>query len=319
MRRAQVRASHILCALGVTALSACNGGGSGTAVRPTPFTSWSNVQPNSTVVAEGIAQSGTVEYTLGGFLPTDTTVTSVGTVTAVENATATVSYDSSRTLTSLSISTPSASVSWSTGRGDTIDCTSAFGLCAAENRSATATGVAADPDDLGWNYQTFGVWTYETSSAVSPRTGNIGAISVGAKTPVSALPTTGTAVYNGLSAGFYVDSAGQPYLTGADVSATVDFGPARSVQFTTSNTNRANLNTGVSVGDANLNLSGTLSIATGTSQFTGTVTTGGAPLAGTATGSFYGPAYEEIGGIYNLKNPAPGSTEALIGGFGGNR
>ena len=49
-------------------------------------------------------------------------------------------------------------------------------------------------------------------------------------------------------------------------------------------------------------MNGTLNHAAGSNQFTGTVTATG--LSGSATGNFYGPAAQEIGGIYNLTGTA---------------
>jgi hypothetical protein len=40
-------------------------------------------------------------------------------------------------------------------------------------------------------------------------------------------------------------------------------------------------------------------------------------LIGTATGQFYGPVAQEIGGVLSLK--ALGSQETMVGGFGGKK
>lgn len=307
----------VLCALGLGIVSACGGGGGGSAVtmpvRPTPFTSWSATAPNTAVVAEGISQSAPDTFTVGG-LSGHVTVTSVGAFSAVEDSSAVLSFDASRELRSLSVSTPSASASWSTATpGDTVVCNA--GLCTAAN--STGSGIVANPYDpgMGWNYQTFGVWTYETNGGVGFRNGNIGAISVGARTPVGALPTIGTAVYSGLAAGLYIDSAGVPFLTAASMSANVNFG-TRSVQLSTTGTNLTNLNTSALSSDPGLNLSGALSYLSGSNRFSGNVTTASGALTGTATGSFYGPFAEEIGGIYSLTGTGP---EAMTGGFGGKQ
>ena len=284
---------------------------------PTTFTSWSAVQPNLNVTVDGISQSAADTFTVDGFTG-DIKVTGTGSFSAVENASATLSFDSNRELRSLSISTPSASVSWNTVRpGNSIVCNA--GLCAADN--ATGSGIVADPYDLslGWNYQTFGVWSYETDGTVSPRTGNIGTMSIGARTPANAIPRTGTAVlYSGRAAGFYINGAGEPFVTGANMSALVDF-ENRIVQFSTTATHLTDLNNpGLPLLDASLNLSGTLTYSPGSNQFTGNdVRTASQTLIGEATGSFYGPAAQEIGGIYNLKGT--GLVEAMTGGFGGKR
>ena len=119
--------------------------------------------------------------------------------------------------------------------------------------------------------------------------------------------------------GHYVDPAGTENLAFADMTATVDFG-ARSIGFNTTNTQQtADLAT-ISAND-NLNLSGTLTYAPGVNQFSGPVTTvgggvGNAPMTGTATGSFYGPAAEEIGGGFSARGAG---VSGYMGAFGGRK
>jgi hypothetical protein len=63
-----------------------------------------------------------------------------------------------------------------------------------------------------------------------------------------------------------------------------------------------------------LNLTGVWNYNLGTSQFSGDVASVNGML-GSASGRFYGPNAEEIGGIYSLT----GSGATLFGGFGGKR
>jgi hypothetical protein len=76
---------------------------------------------------------------------------------------------------------------------------------------------------------------------------------------------------------------------------------------------------------ARAHLTGNLSIASESNQFSGSVTAPGTPaLAGTATGRFYGPAVgpavpaapAEIGGVFSLKGTGP---QTMLGGFGGKQ
>jgi hypothetical protein len=53
----------------------------------------------------------------------------------------------------------------------------------------------------------------------------------------------------------------------------------------------------------------------GSSQFSGSITSGNG-LAGSATGRFYGPKAEEIGGVYGLQSS---NGSRMVGGFGGKR
>ncbi|MBP7713063.1 MAG: transferrin-binding protein-like solute binding protein [Gammaproteobacteria bacterium] len=146
-----------------------------------------------------------------------------------------------------------------------------------------------------------------------------GTFSLGALTPVSSIPTLGTATYLGATLGHYVDPAGTENLAFADVTATVDFG-ARSIGFNTTNTHQTAGLATISAND-NLNLSGTLTYAPGVNQFSGPVTTvgggvGNAPMTGTATGSFYGPAAEEIGGGFSARGAG---VSGYMGAFGGRK
>ncbi|HEX5477193.1 MAG TPA: hypothetical protein VFX09_05000, partial [Burkholderiales bacterium] len=62
---------------------------------------------------------------------------------------------------------------------------------------------------------------------------------------------------------------------------------------------------------------GTLTYTNGINHFSGPVITGGAtPLTGNATGRFYGPSVEEIGGVYSLSGTG---LSRMLGGFGGKR
>jgi hypothetical protein len=65
-----------------------------------------------------------------------------------------------------------------------------------------------------------------------------------------------------------------------------------------------------------LDLTGTLTYAPGSSQFIGPVTSGNG-LSGNANGRFYGPAAQEIGGVYSLTGIDP--LMRMLGAFGGRR
>jgi hypothetical protein len=204
------------------------------------------------------------------------------------------------------ISTPATTLS-STG---TFSTNCANSLCVVTPGAiSTTTIVLADSTSLGWNYQTFGIWSQEISASSY----QFGAISAGAATPGSAIPTLGTAVFTGIAAGSYVDPAGARFMTFANMSANVNFA-TQNIAFSTTNTATSAFGvTGTTTAAPNLNLSGTLTYAAGTNQFTGGVSATG--LAGNATGRFFGPAAEEIGGLYNLT----GAGGTMSGAFGGKR
>ena len=144
----------------------------------------------------------------------------------------------------------------------------------------------------------------------------IGAFSIGTPTSGDALPSTGSAAFNGVAHGFYFDPVtGYPYATSAKMTANANFG-TRSVQFSTSETRRANYELGIQASDNGLNLAGTLSYSPGVNALSGSIQTQNGLLKGQAAGRFYGPAAEEIGGVYAVQDTGVGR---MVGGFGGKR
>ena len=230
-------------------------------------------------------------------------------------ATADVTVDATGEFTSLDFTSAAGSrMSFSASAGDTLGMLM-VGVGAAINAAEDKLALYARSLELGWDYQTFGIWMTDDGAGG----GVAGTFSLGALTPVSSIPTLGTATYLGSTMGHYVDPAGTENLAFADMTATVDF-RARSIGFNTTNTlQTADLVT-ISAND-NLNLSGTLTYAPGVNQFTGPVTTvgggvGNAPMTGTATGSFYGPAAEEIGGGFSARGAG---VSGYMGAFGGRK
>jgi hypothetical protein len=284
------------------ALTACGGGGGGSLIREVPFTSFAAIAPNETVVMPGISATigGTTDISGNQVLTFD-----ASSVLDTSNSTAKLTYNGFGDLSGMSFSTPQSSASFGPGQ---IDCTDGV-LCGAEN--ATSSAVASDSIPQGWNYQSYGVWLKEVSSTAF----QVGVMSAGAVTPASAVPTTGSANFVGLSSAFYVDTSGTPFFTTADMTAGVNW-MTRNIAFSTANTVAGNLVTGVTGPNSDLNLSGTLIYDPGTNLFTGTITTVSPVLTGPATGRFYGPGAEEIGGVYRLTGPG---ISRMLGAFGGKQ
>jgi len=299
------RASAV-CAILTAALTACvgAGGGSGGSVQEAqapvipevPFTSFSAVGRSQTTVMSGLSQTGS---------GTDAAFN----LDAVDagNSTARLTYDANGNLSGLTLSAPQSTVAF--GPGETGCATT--GGCAAGN--ATSRAALVDPGFFGWNYQSFGVWMKD----VSPNSFEAGAISAGAATPGSAVPTLSSATFTGHAGGFYFDGAGGRFATDAQMSAVTNF-QSRNIDFSTTGTLLTPLGgTAPSTLDpSTLNLSGNLNYAAGTSQFSGNVNTPNSTLKGSASGQFYGPNAQEIGGIYGLTSP---DGQRMLGGFGGKR
>jgi len=178
------------------------------------------------------------------------------------------------------------------------------------NQGNDIVALAPTPSAVGWNYQTFGVW----ASGAGP--GSISAVSYGTSvTPNANVPQTGTATYSGFAAGIFMHTI-ISYVT-ANVTAQVDFANG-SIAFSTSNTAISNsVTTPNLLADSGLDINGTLKIQAATNSFTGPVgNSNSSNLQGTATGKFYGPAAQELGGVFAIKNS---SGFAYVGAFGAKK
>ncbi len=165
--------------------------------------------------------------------------------------------------------------------------------------------------DAGYSYTQYGDW-YQCSAncAGSGTTTDVGGFFVrGDSTAPANIPTTGTYTYNGSIAGVSIDAAGYSGEAAAGMTATANFA-TRSIAFVTANT-MIMPDVGPVAANSNLNMSGTLTYAAGQNLFSGTVKTANNALSGTAAGRFYGPAAQEIGGLFALT----GTGGAYIGSF----
>ena len=171
--------------------------------------------------------------------------------------------------------------------------------------------VVANPFALGWNYQSFGVWNERPAAG----SGAISASSFGQPTPGSAVPTSGSATFTGKAGGFYVSPTGQGSVAAADLTVNANFN-ARTLGFATSGTTIArDLNAPLAA--PHLNLTGTLAYNPGSSAFSGTVSNAGGTMSGRSNGQFYGPAAQELGGVFSLKSST--TVETLTGAYGAKR
>jgi hypothetical protein len=226
------------------------------------------------------------------------------------NSSARIGYNSAGDPAALSLNSPNSSVSFASGQIRTDEAGRPTSFSAG---NSGALGVMVDPSYYGWNYQSFGVWMKDPMAS----TFQAGTISAGAVTPGSAVPTIGSATFTGHAGGFYFDGAGNRFSTDARMSAVTDF-RNRNIDFSTSGTVLSTVtNPPLTTPNSDLDLRGNLSYAAGASRFTGNVSTANNALSGNATGRFYGPNAEEIGGVYGLSAPSGGAR--MIGAFGGKQ
>ncbi len=293
-------------------LTACGGGGGNGNVISGPtsqvFTKWSAIQPNTTTTVSGDSSQGTYTYNSG----TDK-ITAVTMNPQQSGTTFTEVIDSAGLIKSINFTTTSGTNQTFTTPTDTFGTLiSSSNVTAAISADGTRYALAGKTSALGWDYQDFGVWV----TGAGTGSGTYGAASFGAATAAGSVPTSGTATYSGFTGGRYVATDGTYFFTSSALTSNVDFA-ARSVSFATTGTSQsANLTSGSFTTNNALNLTGALTYSAGSNQFTGAVANSGSTLTWTATGRFYGPAVQEIGGTFGVTGSG---ISAYGGGFGAKK
>lgn len=163
---------------------------------------------------------------------------------------------------------------------------------------------------FGWDHQSFGIWNVQ--DALYPV---VSTWSSGVPTPGTAVPLTGNATFSGKLASLYVTPAGQGSIAVADLVVRADFS-TRSLNLVSSGTSLtrdfASMNAA-----PHLDLQGTLTYSSGSNSFAGTLGNAGGTMSGPTKGRFYGPAAQELGGVFTLKSAT--TTETLVGAYGAKR
>ena len=287
------------------------GGGGGSTIQTVPFTSWSNLRPNTEIVAPAISTETTYTENLAE------TTTSVGNFTTYTGIEFRETFGADGSVTKASLTT---------GDGDILVFDSAQGAAfvpiangfatVATNADFSKIAIAVEPIPQGWNYQTYGVWQ---RSPTQGNQGRVGAISTGNFTPANSIPSTGNATFTGVSSGVYVSPGGfESSLIAADMAMVVNFS-SRSAGFATANTVISRDGGQNFSGFSTLDLVGSLQVASGQNLMSGTVSTKAsspANLSGDIYGKFYGPSAQEVGGTFGLKGTG---VQTYVGGFGGSR
>ncbi|OYZ25507.1 MAG: hypothetical protein B7X82_10470 [Hydrogenophilales bacterium 17-64-65] len=262
------------------------------------------MQPGVEYKADGLGQEVTGTASGGQFV-------AISPSGVTDGYSAYLTFDSAFELTKLALTTPDPSlvVLDKTAAGTTFaDLTLSPGTIPqfVGARNSTSVAVMAKPIDLGWDYQTFGIWETGRDSLTSRK---FGAMSVG-NNAGTAIPGSGTATFAGYATGSYVSPAGTGTTVFADLTVDADFG-TQTLIFKADNTQTSS-DWVTFTPNNNLNLNGTLSYAAGTNRFTGTVNSVGG-LTGNSTGQFYGPNAEELGGVFLLQG---GGVETYAGAYG---
>lgn len=242
--------------------------------------------------------------------------TSTGTVTTLGATTSTVAKDPTNgTVTSITIT---GGVS-TTVAAPTTDLYEARGTAADgqhvdfwKDVSQGVQPTSASPT-TGLQYSIFGTWDKYPSNA---STMTFGGYAGGGNFTMS-MPTTGSATYTGRAAAYVLGNS-VLYDLGGSLNLTANFAASTITGSMTGMTARDS--TGAAAGlFNNVALAGTIS----GNAFTGTATAGALPAgtnaaaiaagtAGTSSGHFYGPAANEVTGLWGMS----GGGVTVVGAFG---
>lgn len=272
-------------------VAACSGGsGGGSSSSGTSFSGFSELPEDGVTVIEG--QAVTADYTAD---------LSSGDV-EVEGSPSTNSSSAKVTTANGSASALGLTTQ---GQTVTLDQVSDQGdIIGFTNDDETSAAFFANPDESGFEHQTFGTWLtgYGTGS------GTVGAGSYGTKTKASSIPANATASYSGVGLGVARLADGQPHLTASKVDVSTDFD---TVTISSEDTLAVSVNTGASTDASELDFTGTGDVSG--SGFS--VSVSGSGTSGSAQGQFYGASAEEVGGTFETSGSGGISH---IGAFGGN-
>lgn len=154
-----------------------------------------------------------------------------------------------------------------------------------------------------FEHQTVGIW----AEGITDQLATVGGGAYGFKTKNSEIPVGQAATYRGSSAGYSFDELGSAFVTISDVLINTDF---RNVAIDSTNTMAFFILEGpAGIALPSLDFSGTGIVAD--SGFVADVAA--TSLTGEASGTFHGPAAEEVGGTFRLTGQ-DGAT--YIGAFG---
>ena len=279
--------------------------GSNTPAIPATYvsTSSNNIASSSsnTVVAPFQAGDTTATY----YVPSATTQIAgsgslaQGAIQAISASnTVTIATDAADNIDSVKFNISTGNISFTpTFDGSAITTNSPF-IQGTNGATPGPNGVSFLAD--AYSYSGFGIWASDPSTPVQ----YTGAFAFGIATQPSAVPTTGTATYNGVTGGAGTNGPNSAFSFGGNAQVVANFA-TQSVSTTFSSITEFNLATGAQTSFPTITGSASIS----GNQYTGPITGGG--LTGSLHGAFYGPSAQETAGVWQGIN----GTSVLIGGF----
>ena len=292
------------CALAALLLTGCGGGGSsGGGDTATPGGDGGTVTPG-----DGGTDTGG-GGTTGGDLPTlgqalGTSAASFAAQDSSGGSGVTVGLAADRTLT---VNRGGETLTFGADEIEPAEDVFDTYIDTTNGRTALVSQNGAAAGDGRLDYSAFGYWATvdgDRSTPTSLAVLDAGSFFGGVPTPAGELPTSGTATYTGFSGAVDVAADGTARTLTGGLDATADFG-AGSLDASMSLEENATTTWGTVTADG-------LSIS-GDGAFAGDATSSRGHSGG-ATGRFFGPAAEELGGAFTLTGPS-----TVKGSFGGTR
>lgn len=160
---------------------------------------------------------------------------------------------------------------------------------------------------IALTYVDYGQWRRSTTASGTTTTNDTYLV-FGSKTPKSAIPHSGSANYTTILDGTWIDKTGAYAVSGTG-TFSADFLNG-SIGYSTTATG---LRESDSVALAFGTMTGTGSIAYKSATFNGNGTTNGSGYKMDLMGGFYGPSYEEIGGIARITGNGGNGEGAIVG------
>ncbi|MDB9958715.1 transferrin-binding protein-like solute binding protein [Oceanospirillaceae bacterium] len=243
--------------------------------------------------------------------------------TAVDySSQANLSYNNDGTLRKISIATEAGTTTWDTGVDRSVqgvDDNFGVGIFIASKQADSDTGNGAlfvnpaTTNTLNYQYQTFGTWIEADVLASGRWSSKVSAVSIGTPTASVSIPTFGATTFRGYTTGMWIPAASNGQINNARLTVSQFI---LNVNFLSNNSTFLTTNTHTYPSRASasdLNITGALTYDAISNTLSGGATTESG-MTGSVSGRFYGPAAEEVGGVFTLSNGA--STYA--GAFGGN-
>ena len=159
---------------------------------------------------------------------------------------------------------------------------------------------------ISLTYVDYGRWRRATTASGTTSVNDTYVV-FGTKSPTSAV-TSGTATYSTIVDGTFVNKTGSYAVSGTGTFGA-DFTAGTITYSTTASAMPETSGTAFSFGT----MTGTGSIATASSSFKGTGAVNGSGYAMDVAGNFYGPAADEIGGLFRIKGNGGNGTGVIAG------